>query len=183
MAKSLDSDLEHGLGHSPDRFQVSMVTAQFPSHQTIVATRAPPEIHFLFQSDKVSGCLPVRLLPRSPKRHLCWSLLFGKSVAPDDVLRIRTCTVERELLTDSFYRRRLFRTVSRNCCVRDSNPNPNPIRGAGRLQFDSQATSKTTIGADQVDPIIKSGVLREHEEGLDLKMDTHFGLGSTISLH
>ncbi len=39
-------------------------------------------------------------------------------------------------------------------------------RGARRFQLDSQATATTTIVVELVGPIIKSGVLKEEEEGL-----------------
>ncbi len=61
----------------------------------------------------------------------------------------------RELLIALFCRRRLLRAVLRNCCVIDSNSNPNPQHSARRLQFDSQATSRGTSGVDQFEPIIR----------------------------
>ncbi len=85
-------------------------------------------------------------------------------MTPDGVLRIRICTLESELLSEMFCRLGLLRAFSKNRCVRDSNSISNRRRGARRLHFDCQAISTTTIGADQVEPIIKSGVSRDDEE-------------------
>ena len=88
-----NSDLEQGLSHNQDGTQISVVTAHLHSHLTIVAeywsfSESP---HFISAQQDLRRSARYFFHAGSQSSLL----LLSKSVAPDDVLQIRICTVEK----------------------------------------------------------------------------------------